>query len=105
MFVKKNDLVKVISGESRGKTGKILRVFPEEERVVVQGVNLRWKHMRRSQEHPHGARIQKELPIHISKVKIVCPQCTKPTKVGYKIAESGVKSRVCKKCAQPIGEQ
>jgi len=105
MFVKKNDLVKVISGESRGKTGKILRVFPETERIVVQGINLRWKHMRRSQEHPHGARIQKELPIHMSKVKIVCPQCNKPARVGYRITESGVKSRVCKKCAQPIGEQ
>ena len=105
MFVKKNDLVKVISGESRGKTGKILRVFPETERIVVQGINLRWKHMRRSQEHPHGARIQKELPIHMSKVKIVCPQCNKPARVGYRITESGVKSRVCKKCTQPIGEQ
>ena len=105
MFVKKNDLVKVASGESRGKTGKILRVFPETEKIVVQGINLRWKNMRRSQQHPHGARIQKELPIHVSKVKIVCPQCTKPTRVGYKITESGVKSRICKKCAQPIGEQ
>jgi large subunit ribosomal protein L24 len=105
MFVKKNDLVKVISGESRGKTGKIIRVFPETERIVVQGVNLRWKHMRRSQQHPHGARIQKEMSIHISNVKIVCPQCTKAVRVGYRIAESGVKNRICKKCAQPIGEQ
>jgi len=104
MFVKKNDLVKVISGESRGKTGKIIRVFAKTERVVVQGVNLRWKHMKRSQQYPHGARIQKELPIHVSKVKVVCPQCNKPTKVGYKITDSGVKNRICRKCTQPIGE-
>jgi large subunit ribosomal protein L24 len=105
MFVKKNDLVKVLSGESRGKTGKVIRVFASTESVVIQGVNLRWKHMRRSQQYPHGARIQKEMPIHVSKIKVVCPQCNKPSRVGYKTTESGVKNRICKKCAQPIGEQ
>jgi large subunit ribosomal protein L24 len=105
MFAKKNDVVKVLSGESRGKTGKIIRVFASTESVVVQGLNLRWKHMRRSQEYPHGARIQKEMPIHISKIKVVCPHCSKPARVGYKVTDSGVKSRTCKKCAQPIGEQ
>ncbi|MDI6732923.1 MAG: 50S ribosomal protein L24 [Planctomycetota bacterium] len=104
MFVKKNDTVKVICGESRGKTGKIIRVFPRTERVVVQGVNLRWKHMRRSQQYPRGARIQKEMPVHISNVKLICPQCNKPTRVGYKIAEGGVKNRICKKCLQIIAE-
>ncbi|MEW6026387.1 MAG: 50S ribosomal protein L24 [Planctomycetota bacterium] len=104
MFVKKNDVVKVTSGESKGKTGKVIRVFPKSERVVIQGVNLRWKHMKRSQQYPHGARIQKESPIHVSKIKIVCPQCNKPTRVGYKITDSGVKNRTCRKCAQPIGE-
>ena len=105
MFVKKNDLVQVISGESRGKTGKIMLVFTESESVLVQGLNLRWKHMRRSQEQPHGARIQKEMPIHVSKIKLVCPHCNKPARVGYKITDSGVKNRICKKCAQPIGER
>lgn len=105
MFVKKDDIVKVSSGESRGKTGKVIRVFASTESVVVQGVNLRWKHMKRSQQYPHGARIQKEMPVHVSKVKVVCPQCNKPSRVGYKKTDSGIKNRVCKKCAQPIGEQ
>jgi large subunit ribosomal protein L24 len=101
MRIRKNDTVKIISGESRGKTGKVLRVFPAAESALVQGVNLRWKHIRRSQRYPRGARIQKETPIHLSKLKLICSNCNKPTKVSYKINEGGVKNRVCKKCLQP----
>ncbi|MFH1230230.1 MAG: 50S ribosomal protein L24 [Planctomycetota bacterium] len=104
MRIKKNDVVKVISGESRGKTGKIIRIIPEAETAIVQGINLLWKHMRRNNQYPHGARIQKEAPIHISKLRLVCPNCSKPTKVGYKTTESGVKNRVCKKCSQVVAE-
>ena len=104
MHIKKNDVVKVVSGESRGKTGKIMRVIQDDETAVVQGINLLWKHMRRSQQYPHGARIQKEAPIHMSKLRLVCPNCSKPTKVGYKITESGVKNRICKKCLQVVAE-
>ena len=104
MRIKKNDVVKVMSGESRGKTGKIMRVIPETGTAVVQGINLLWKHMRRSNQYPHGARIQKEAPIHMSKLRLVCPNCSKPTKVGYKITESGVKNRICRKCSQVVAE-
>ncbi|MFH0888039.1 MAG: 50S ribosomal protein L24 [Planctomycetota bacterium] len=104
MRIKKNDVVKVKSGASRGKTGKIIKVIPEDGTAVVQGINLLWKHMRRSNQYPHGARIQKEAPINISKLMLVCPNCNKPAKSGYKITESGVKNRICKKCSQVVAE-
>lgn len=103
MHIKKDDIVKVISGESRGKTGKVIRVSQEDKTAIIQGVNLLWKHMRRSQQYPHGARIQKEAPIDVSKLMLVCTNCNKPTRVGVKLTGE-IKSRVCKKCAQSIVE-
>lgn len=104
MYIRKNDVVKVISGVSRGKTGKVIRIFPGAGVVIVQGMNMCWKHMRRSQQYPHGARIQKESPLHMSKLMVVCPNCNKPAKIGYKTNEGGVKNRICKKCLHPITE-
>ena len=74
MHVKKGDTVKVISGDSRGVTGKILRVIPDKERVVVEGVNLAYKHVRPSQKNPQGGRIRVEKPIHISNVLPLDPK-------------------------------
>ena len=103
MHIRKNDIVKIISGESRGKTGKVIRVSQEKQTAIVQGVNLLWKHMRRSQQYPHGARIQKEAPLPVAKLMLVCSNCNKPTRVGYKITGAD-KIRVCKKCQQTIVE-
>ena len=104
MRIRKKDIVKVISGANRGKIGEVIRVYHDDETAVVKGVNLLWKHMRRSQQYPHGARIQKETPIPVSKLMLICSNCNKPTRVGYRITETGIKSRVCKKCAQSIVE-
>jgi large subunit ribosomal protein L24 len=104
MRIKKNDVVKIMSGASRGKTGKIIRVIPESGTAIIQGINLLWKHMRRSNQYPHGARIQKEAPIPLCKLRLICPNCNKPAKVAYKITEAGVKNRTCKKCSQVIAE-
>ncbi|ACF13563.1 ribosomal protein L24 [Chloroherpeton thalassium ATCC 35110] len=71
MHVKKNDMVKVISGNDKGVSGKILRVFPEKNRVIVEGVNMRKRHMRPTQEYPQGAILEREMPIHASNVKKV----------------------------------
>jgi large subunit ribosomal protein L24 len=101
MHIRRNDIVKVITGDERGKTGKVLRVVAED-RVLVEGVNFVWKHLRRSQQHPHGARIQKEAPMHVAKLQLVCPACEKPAKIGHKTLENGEHVRVCKKCRQPI---
>lgn len=106
MKIRKNDIVQVATGDdSKGKepkTGKVLSVNRETGRILVEGVNFVWKHLRRSQQHPHGARIQKEAPISASNVRIVCQSCSKPTKVALKKLEDGEKIRVCRKCRQAV---
>ncbi|MCK5578538.1 MAG: 50S ribosomal protein L24 [Planctomycetes bacterium] len=104
MNIRKNDVVKVISGSSRGKEGKVIRTITSKSKILVQGVNIIWKHMKRSQQHPHGARIQKESPINVSNVLLVCTSCNKPTRVNYKTTSGGDKNRICKKCKQVITE-
>ena len=94
--VVKNDTVKVISGNYRGKIGKVLKVFPKKNRIIVEGVNLRKHHERPSQALPQGGIIEKEAPIHISNVKVVCPKCGRPTRVGIRILEDNSKVRYCK---------
>ncbi|MBI5361491.1 MAG: 50S ribosomal protein L24 [Planctomycetes bacterium] len=101
LHVRKNDTVKVISGNSRNKTGKVIKVFPVEGRALVQGVNMVWKHMRRSVDYPHGARIQKEAPIKLSNLMVVCQSCNKSTRAFIEKAAQG-KTRLCKKCKQPV---
>lgn len=105
LHVHKNDIVLVVSGNSRGKQGKILKVFPDTERVIVENVNLVKRHTRPSQKNPQGGVLQKEAPIHVSNVMVVCPKCGKPTRVGHSHvadATSGKKKamRVCRKCKE-----
>jgi len=100
----KGDIVEVLTGSQAAAErpnkvrGKVLRVIPKEGKVVVEGVNRRYKHVRRSQRYPQGGRIQRELPIDMSNVMPVCPKCDKGVRVGYKVNEDGSKERVCKKC-------
>jgi large subunit ribosomal protein L24 len=102
MKIRKNDIVQVMTGEERGKRGKVLSVDLGGGRVLVEGVNYVWKHMRRSQQHPHGARIQKEAPLRASNLAVMCPACNKPAKVAMKKLESGDKVRICKKCRAEV---
>jgi large subunit ribosomal protein L24 len=85
MKIKKNDTVMVIAGNDRGKTGKVLKVFPKESRVIVEGINLRKRHTKPSQRNPQGGILEKEAPIHISNVMIIDPKTNEPTRVGAKI--------------------
>lgn len=96
MHVKKGDKVKVISGKDKGKEGVILRVFPKENRVIVEGVNLVKKHARPSQDNPQGGIITQEAPIHASNVMPIDPKTGEPTRVGYKFVD-GKKVRYAKK--------
>lgn len=102
MKVAKNDIVLIRSGNFRGKRGKVLKVFPDKQRVIVEGVNLVKRHMRRSQKNPQGGIIEKEAPIHVSNVQVICPKCGKPTRIGRKVLENGKRVRVCKKCNEMI---
>lgn len=101
MKIKKNDLVLIISGKDRGRKGKVLKVFPKENRILVEGINLRKKHQRPKKADEKGQIITLPAPIDISNVKLICSKCGKPTRVGYKIIE-GKKFRICKKCGQEI---
>lgn len=94
--IKKGDLVEVIAGDSKGVTGKVMRVLPEKNRVLVEGVNTAFKHVRPSQRNPQGGRIRVERPIHISNVLPVNPKTNKGTRVRFVVDSKGVKRRVAK---------
>jgi large subunit ribosomal protein L24 len=102
MKIKKSDKVKIMVGKDRGKEGKVLQVFPEEKRIVIEGLNLVVKHMRPRRSGEKGQRIQFPAPLQAAKVLLVCSKCAKPTRVGHKILESGKKVRICRKCKEVI---
>lgn len=101
--VKKGDMVVVIAGDDRGKTGEVLRVDTAAGRVLVQGINRVYRHMRPSRRYPHGARIQKEMPINISNVLPVDPKTSQPTRVGFRINTDGSKERIARKSGESLG--
>jgi large subunit ribosomal protein L24 len=92
--VKKGDMVQIITGDHKGATGRVLRVMPDENKVVVQGHNIAHKHVRRSQRNPQGGRITVEQPIHISNVLVVNPKSNKGVRVRYRVESDGTKKRV-----------
>jgi large subunit ribosomal protein L24 len=102
MKIKKSDKIKIIAGKDKGKEGKVLDVFPESRKVVVEGLNLAVKHMRPRREGEKGQRIQFPMPLSVSNVMLICGKCGKMTRVGYKILENGKKIRMCKKCKEVI---
>lgn len=100
--IRKDDTVYVITGKDKGKTGKVLRVLPKKGRVIVENINFIYKHMRPSQQLQQGGVIQREGPIEITNLMLVCNKCSKPTRVGFTVLEDGRKVRVCKKCSEVI---
>ena len=97
MNIRKNDNVKMLSGKDRGKTGKVLFVFPEENQIVVEGLNKVARHQRARKQGQKGQIVHKERAVDVSNVMLVCKSCGKPTRLGRKI-EGDRKVRVCKKC-------
>lgn len=85
MKIHKNDNVMVISGNDRGKTGKVLKVFPKNSRVIIEGINLRKRHTKPSQKNPQGGIIEKEAPIHVSNIMLLDPKTNEPTRLGSQI--------------------
>jgi large subunit ribosomal protein L24 len=100
--IKKNDTVLVISGDDRGKRGRVLTVDPKKNRLIVEGVNIIKKHMKPSRKYTQGGIIEKEAPINRSNAMLICPKCDKPTRIGNKVLENGKKVRLCKKCGEVI---
>ena len=104
MLIRIDDTVEVISGDDRGVRGRVLRVDRQAGRVVVEGVNVVLKHVRRSRQARQGGRLSKERPIDISNVMLVCPSCKQRTRAGARLLDDGSKVRYCKKCDANIGQ-
>lgn len=102
LHVKKDDLVMVIAGKDKGKSGKVLRVLPEKGRVLVENINVVKRHTRPSQANAEGGIIEKEAGIAISNIQLVCSACNKPARTGIRVLEDGSKSRFCKKCNEIV---
>lgn len=102
MKIKSGDKVKIISGKDKGKTGKVLQVFPRERLASIEGRNLLIKHLRPRRQGEKGQRIEFPAPASIANVMLVCPRCGRETRVGAQILENGKKARICKKCKQTI---
>jgi len=100
--LKKNDLVEVMSGKEQGKTGKILKVIREKNQVLLEKVNMIKRHTRPSPTTGQGGIVEKEGPIHVSKVKLVCPKCATATRFVLSLTGEGKKTRVCQKCKEVI---
>ena len=97
--IRRNDNVVVITGKDRGKRGRVLKVLPEKNRLVIEGVNIIKRHTKPNpQRQIKGGLVEREAPLHASNVQVVCPECGKPTRIGNKILGDGRKVRVCRKC-------
>jgi len=102
VHVKRGDTVIVLSGKDKGKKGKILKVLPSKQMVLIEGVNMATKHAKPRSAGQQGGIIHQEAPIRSSKVMLVCERCRKPTRISRTILESGQKARKCKKCDEII---
>jgi len=109
MRIRVNDTVEVIAGDDRGTPdkptrGKVIRVDRKAGKVVVEGVNRVYKHVRRSQKNPQGGRLHMEMPIDASNVMVVCQTCGRATRVGVRYLDDGSKERFCKECSAGLGQ-
>lgn len=100
--IKKNDTVMVMSGDEKGKRGRVLAVYPINRSLLIERLNIVKRHMKPSKKYTQGGIIEKEAPIHRSKVALVCPKCDKPTQIGCSILENDVKVRICGICKEII---
>ncbi len=102
LHVKKDDLVMIVAGKDKGKSGKVLRVMPDKGRVLVENLNLIKRHTRPSRTNSEGGIIEKEAPIALSNVQLLCQGCNKPARTGLRVLEDGSKVRFCKKCNEIV---
>ncbi len=100
--IRKNDEVMVILGRDRGKKGKVQKSFPGDDRLIVEGANMVKRHMKPRGTMRQAGIIEREAPIHISDVMLMCKKCNRPTRVGFRLLEGKAKVRICKKCNEVI---
>ena len=109
MHIRKDDQVEVITGDDKGspsarKVAKVLRVLPDKNKVVVEGVNRVYKHLKPSQKNQQGGRLSKEMPVAASNVLLYCPACARGVRIGHRFTAAGQKQRYCKKCQASLGD-
>jgi large subunit ribosomal protein L24 len=109
MHIRKDDQVEVIAGANRGspaqrRIAKVLRVLPTRNKIVVEGVNRVYKHLKPSAKSQQGGRLSKEMPIDVSNVMLFCPSCGRGVRVGHRFTDAGRKQRYCKKCGGGLGD-
>jgi large subunit ribosomal protein L24 len=102
MKIKKEDNVLVIAGKDRGKKGKVRFAYPDDKRVIIEGVNLIKKHVKAVRDVRQAGIIEREAPINSSNVMLLCNKCNKPTRVGYQVLQDGSRARVCRVCHEVI---
>jgi len=102
MAIQKNDNVRIMKGEFKGLSGKVIKVFPIKNQAIVEGRNLAKRHTKPSQKDPKGGIQEKEAPISISNLLLVCPKCNEPSRTGIKRLEDKRKMRICKRCGEMI---
>ena len=102
MKIRKGDRVQVLAGKDRGKTGTVTFAYPAKGKVVVDGLNIAKKHQKAKSVTMQGGVIDKEMPMQVSNVAIVCPSCGKPTRIGFRFEPDGTKVRICRKCEGDI---
>src|SRR5262245_33775243 len=104
--LRKNDRVMVIAGKDKGKTGRVIEVRPRKHQVLVEGVNMVKRHMKaNSRRGVQGGILERESPIDVSNVMVICPHCGEPTRSGHQVLEDGKRHRACKKCGAAIEKQ
>jgi len=101
-YLKKNDQVEVIAGKDKGRVGKVLKVLPDENKAVVERVNMVKRHTKAREMNQQGQIVEKEAAIHVSNLQLICPECTKTGRIGKKILDDGAKIRFCKSCGESI---
>lgn len=101
-YLKADDQVEVIAGKDKGRVGKILKVLPAENKVTVERVNMIKRHTKPRDASQQGQIVEREAPIHVSNLQLICPECTQTGRIGKKVLEDGTKVRFCKKCGESI---
>jgi large subunit ribosomal protein L24 len=105
MHLHREDTVLVLAGRDRGKKGRVIRVLPEKGMALVEKVNMVKRHTRPNQQLPQGGIQEKEAPIHLSNLQVICSKCGKPTRVARKSLTDGRRVRACKKCGEILGKE
>ncbi|MEW6267103.1 MAG: 50S ribosomal protein L24 [Thermodesulfobacteriota bacterium] len=102
--IRKDDRVMVIAGKEQGKVGKVLKILPKKDRIIVEKINMIKRHTRPGGKTPKGGIVEKEGSLHISNVALICSKCTDPVRVGRKVLDDGRRVRVCRKCGETLDD-